>query len=82
MTNKNKELYKLNVFTEKVLSCAYDYYLDLTDYSDVAWIIVHFDFAKNKDMLKYYKSLNPNNEDVKWLLDNCDFSARNYKTKM
>ena len=45
----------------------------------ISWLIEHCTFAQTTDMLQFYKSLEPNYYDVRWLIASCTFVKDNWK---
>ena len=43
-------------------------------YDWISWLIESCSFAQTQEMLQYYKSLEPDYEDVKLLIRNCSFA--------
>ena len=46
----------------------------ITDYGWIQWLICNCNFAQTNEMLEYYKSLNPSDNDVCVLIYNCHFA--------
>jgi len=40
---------------------------------DVSWLIINCNYCQTPEMIKYFKSLNPDVDDVSWLIASCEY---------
>jgi hypothetical protein len=81
---------KLIIKKTDLLSIPYEIYDDLPEefdiineikkrgnrYEDVRWFIRNCEIAQTKEMLEYYKSLNPHYRDVRFFITKCPFAQK------